>query len=153
MDQDPALTISVSTEQDNPQAAIAAGALGAVCFEQLGGAGEKVFGSRERLPGWERATPMNRSAVFLTAEETVRWSREIQEIIDRYRAQGATCRSGPPGGCRSRWSLFTPRSPSWPTGVLQAAAASRRGRSVRARTGAASCIPTSPDPGANRDIT
>jgi hypothetical protein len=79
-------TISVSsTQQDNPQAAIAAGALGSVYFERWVERARRVFGSRDRLPGWERATHMSRSTVFLTAEETVQMSQEIQEIIDRYR--------------------------------------------------------------------
>jgi len=81
-------TISISsTEQDNPQAAIAAGALGSVYFERWVERTRRVIGSRERLPGWERATQMSRSAVFLTAEEAVQVGREMQEIIDRYRGR------------------------------------------------------------------
>lgn len=78
-------TISISsTQQDNPQSALAAGALGAVYFERWVERARRVFGGRERLPGWERATQMNRSAAFLTAEEAEQVGREIQQIIDRY---------------------------------------------------------------------
>lgn len=78
-------TISISsTQQDNPQSALAAGALGAVYFERWVERARRVFGGRERLPGWEGATHMSRSAVFLTAEEAEQVGSEIQQIIDRY---------------------------------------------------------------------
>lgn len=96
-----------STQQDNPQAAIAAGALGAVYFERWVERARRVFGSRERLPGWERATSMNRSAVFLTAEETVQVGREIQEIIDRYRGRERDLSQRPAGGMPVEVALFT----------------------------------------------
>ena len=66
-----------------------------------------MFGSRERLPGWERATQMNRSAVFLTAEETVQVGREIQEIIDRYRGRERDLSQRPAGGMPVEVALFT----------------------------------------------
>ena len=101
-------TISISsTQQDNPQAAIAAGALGAVYFERWVERARRVFGSRERLPGWERATSMNRSAVFLTAEETVQVGREIEEIIDRYRGRERDPSQRPAGGMPVEVALFT----------------------------------------------
>jgi Helix-turn-helix domain len=81
-------TISISsTQQDDPQAAVAAGALGSVYFERWVERARRVFGSHERLPGWERATRMSRSAVFMTAEEADQMGREIQDIIDRYEAR------------------------------------------------------------------
>jgi hypothetical protein len=101
-------TISISsTQQDNPQAAIAAGALDAVYFERWVERARRVFGSRERLPGWERATHMNRSAVFLTAEETVQVSREIEEIIDRYRGRERDLSQRPADGMPVEVALFT----------------------------------------------
>lgn len=100
-------TISVSsTQQDNPQAAIAAGALGSVYFERWVERARRVFGSRERLPGWERATQMIRSAVFLTAEETVQVSGEIQEIIDRYRDRERDPSQRPADGLPVEVALF-----------------------------------------------
>jgi hypothetical protein len=101
-------TISISsTQQDNPQAAIAASALGSVYFERWVERARRVFGSRERLPGWERATRMNRSAVFLTAEETVQVSREIEEIIDRYRGRERDLSQRPAGGMPVEVAIFT----------------------------------------------
>jgi hypothetical protein len=101
-------TISISsTQQDNPQAAIVAGALGSAYFERWVERARRVFGSRERLPGWERATQMNRSAVFLTAEETVQVGREIQEIIDRYRGRERDPSQRPAGGMPVEVALFT----------------------------------------------
>lgn len=100
-------TISISsTSQDDPQAAIAAGALGSVYFERWVERARRVFGSRERLPGWERATQMSRSAVFLTAEETVQVSGEIQEIIDRYRGRERDPSQRPADGLPVEVALF-----------------------------------------------
>jgi Helix-turn-helix domain len=100
--------ISISSaQQDNPQAAIAAGALGSVYFERWVERARRVFGSRERLPGWERATQMNRSAVFLTPEETVQVGREIQGIIDRYQGRERDLSQRPAGGMPVEVALFT----------------------------------------------
>jgi DNA-binding transcriptional ArsR family regulator len=99
--------ISVSsTEQDNAQAAIAAGALGSVYFERWVERARRVFGSRERLPGWERATQMSRSAVFLTPEEAVEVEREIQEIIDRYRDRERDPSQRPAGALPVELAIF-----------------------------------------------
>lgn len=100
-------TISVSsTQQDNPQAAIAAGALGSVYFERWVERARRVFGNRERLPGWERATQMSRSAVFLTPAETVQVEREIQEIIDRYRDRERDPSQRPAGALPVELAIF-----------------------------------------------
>jgi hypothetical protein len=101
-------TISVSsTEQDNPQAAIAADALGSVYFERWVERARKVFGSRERLPGWENATQMSRSAVFLTAEETAQVAREFREIINRYRDRERDPSQRPAEGMPVEVAYFT----------------------------------------------
>jgi len=101
-------TISVSsTEQDNPQAAIAADALGSVYFERWVERARKVFGSRERLPGWENATQMSRSAVFLTADETAQVAREFREIIDRYRGRERDPSQRPAGGMPVEVAFFS----------------------------------------------
>ena len=101
-------TISISsTEQDNPQSAIAAGALGSVYFERWVERARRVFGSSERLPGWEHATTMSRSAVFLTAEEAEQVSREFREIIDRYRDRERDLSRRPAGGLPVEVAFFT----------------------------------------------
>jgi predicted transcriptional regulator len=101
-------TISISsTEQDNAQAAIAAGALGSVYFERWVERARRVFGSGERLPGWENATQMSRSAVFLTAEEAVQVGLEMREIIDRYRGRERDLSQRPADGLPVEVAFFT----------------------------------------------
>ena len=101
-------TISISsTEQDYPQAAIAAGALGSVYIERGVERARGVFGSRERLPGWEHATQMSRSAVFLTPEETVQLAGVFREIIDRYRGRERDPSLRPAGGLPVEVAFFT----------------------------------------------
>ena len=100
-------TISISsTQQDNPQSAVAASALGSVYFERWVERARRVFGSHDRLPGWERATQMSRSAVFMTAEETVEVGREIQAIIDRYRGRERDVSQRPADGMPVEVSFF-----------------------------------------------
>ena len=96
-----------STEQDNPQAAIAAGALGSIYFERWVERARRVFATSDRLPGWENATQMNRSAVFLTAEETVEIAREFQEIINRYRGRERDPSQRPADGMPVEVAIYT----------------------------------------------
>jgi Helix-turn-helix domain len=78
-------TIRISaTDQADPQAALAAGALSQVWLERSLDRARRVFGNRARVPGWEHATKWTRSDVFLTAEEALQVTRDLQQILDRY---------------------------------------------------------------------
>jgi hypothetical protein len=50
---------------------------------------------------------MNRSAVFLTAEETEQVGREFQEIINRYRGRERDLSQRPAGGMPVEVAFFT----------------------------------------------
>ncbi len=73
-----------STDQADPQAELAARALGQAWRERWLDRANRMFSSGARVPGWERATQWTRSAVFLTADEAMQMTREVQQIIDRY---------------------------------------------------------------------
>ena len=62
--------ITVSTKQDDPRAATAAGEVSRVWLDRWMERARQVFGSSAYLPGWENATGWSRRAVFLTPEET-----------------------------------------------------------------------------------
>ena len=61
--------ITISTQQDDPQAATAAGRAQPALAGPLDRAGQAGVRRRALLPGWEHATGWSRNAVFLTPEE------------------------------------------------------------------------------------
>lgn len=71
-------------EQTDPQAALAADALGRLWLDRSLDRARRVYGSSARVPGWEHATQWRRNSVFLTPEEAMQVTREVQQIIDRY---------------------------------------------------------------------
>jgi DNA-binding transcriptional ArsR family regulator len=73
-----------TTEQTDPQAALAADALSVAFFERWVERKRRMYGSNARMPGWEKASNMTHRALFLTAEETEQIDREMRAIVDRY---------------------------------------------------------------------
>jgi hypothetical protein len=80
----PVIRIS-STRQTDPQAALAADALGQVWLDRLLDRVRRVFGRKARLPGWEDATEWSRTGLLLTPEEAMRVTREVRAILARYK--------------------------------------------------------------------
>jgi hypothetical protein len=100
--------IRISTaDQTDPQAALAADALGTLWRERWLERARRVFGSKTRLPGWEHATQWTRSAVFLTPEEAMRMTREVQRIIDRYQDRNRDPSLRPAGAMPVECTYFT----------------------------------------------
>ncbi len=101
-------SISISsTDQADPQAALAADALSQLWLERWLERARRVFGSSERLPGWEHATHFSRAGVFLTAAETVQVNREVRQILDRYEARERDPSLRPPGALPVECAFFT----------------------------------------------
>jgi DNA-binding transcriptional ArsR family regulator len=101
-------TIRISaTDQTDPQAALAADALGRLWLERWMDRARQVFGSSARVPGWEHATQSSRSGVFLTPEETVRVAQDMQAIIDRYRDREHDPSLRPAGALPVECTFFT----------------------------------------------
>lgn len=70
--------------QAEPQAAVAASALGLAWFEHWVERARRSIG-RGPLPGWEDASGFSRSGVYLTAAEAEAVYTESMAILDRYR--------------------------------------------------------------------
>ena len=101
-------TIRISAaDQKDPQAALAADALGTLWRERWLDRARRVFGSKTRLPGWEHATQWTRSAVFLTPDEAMRVTREVQRIIDRYQDRERDPSLRPAGALPVECTYFT----------------------------------------------
>jgi hypothetical protein len=101
-------TIRISAaDQKDPQAALAADALGNLWRERWLERAQRVFGSKTRLPGWEHATQWTRSAVFLTPDEAMQMTREVQRIIDRYQDRERDPALRPAGALPVECTYFT----------------------------------------------
>jgi hypothetical protein len=96
-----------TTEQTDPQAALAADALGQVWFERWLDRARRVFGSKERVPGWEEATQWSRSGLLLTPEESVQVARDVRKILDRYRDRERDPSRRPAGALPVECVFFT----------------------------------------------
>jgi hypothetical protein len=100
------LNISVSSQQSDPQAAMAADALTRLWFDQWVERARQMFGSNATLPGWEHATGWSRRAAFLTPEETRDLILRIRALIREYEPRKDDPSLRPPGALPVEWSIF-----------------------------------------------
>jgi hypothetical protein len=98
--------ITVSTKQDDPRAATAAGEVSRVWFEHWIERARQVFGASAYLPGWENATGWSRSAVFLTPEETEDLGRQMRHLLKHYEDRKSNPALRPAGALPVEWSVF-----------------------------------------------
>jgi hypothetical protein len=98
--------ITISTKQDDPRAATAAGALGLVWLEHWIARARQVFGSTDYLPGWENATGWSRSVVFLTPEETADLRGQMRRLLGKYEGRKSDPALRPPGALPVEWTVF-----------------------------------------------
>jgi Helix-turn-helix domain len=101
------LRISVSSEQADPQAALAASSLNRLWFEQWVERVRPMFGAPAALPGWQDATGWTRSAMILTPEESMELSKQIDALIRRYEPRKDDPSLRPPGALPVEWSIFS----------------------------------------------
>jgi hypothetical protein len=101
-------TLRISTtEQANPQAALAADALSAAWFEHWVERARRMYASTTRLPGWENGTNTTHRRIFLTVEETEQIDREMRAIIDRYQDRERDPSLRPAGALPVEVAIFT----------------------------------------------
>jgi hypothetical protein len=96
-----------STEQSDPQVALAAEALGQVWLTRWLDRARRVFGTSARVPGWEHATKWMRNDVFLTAEEAEQLTQDMMRLVDRYKDRESDPSLRPAGAIPVEYSLFT----------------------------------------------
>jgi len=98
--------ITISTQQDDPQAATAAGALSAAWLDLWLARARQVFATDSYLPGWEEATGWSRTGVFLSPEETINLRGQIRRLLEPYEARKSNPALRPPGALPVEWSVF-----------------------------------------------
>ena len=103
--------IAISTTQDDPRAAAAAGALGRAWLDLWIERARRVFGSDNTLPGWEHATGWSRTAVFLTPKETADLREQMRHLLEKYESRKSNPALRPPGALPVEWTVFNATVP------------------------------------------
>jgi hypothetical protein len=106
-------TLRITTEQPDPQAALAAGELGRVMFERWVERTRREIGAGNPPPGWEHATGWTRSHLFLTSAEAEGLMDEMRLLLDRYEDRLANPALRPDGARPVEWALFANRVADW----------------------------------------
>jgi predicted transcriptional regulator len=105
-------TVTITHNQPDPQAALAADELGRLWLERWIDRARGYFGSRNDLPGWDEASGWTSRHVFLTAEETVRLRAEMRRLLNRYEGRLADPALRPAGALPVEWTVFAAPVPS-----------------------------------------
>jgi DNA-binding transcriptional ArsR family regulator len=98
--------MTVTTEQPDPQAALAAGELSRLYLERWIERARRLYGSRDVIPGWEEASGWSGSHVFLTPDETVSLREHMRRILARYEDRLADPGLRPEGALPVEWTVF-----------------------------------------------
>jgi len=105
-------SITVETEQDDPQAALAAEELVKVYFERWADRARR-YGLSAKVPGWDgRATGWTGQVSYLTAEETIQLRDEMRRLLNRYEER-LNPELRPAGALPVEWMLFAAPIPEW----------------------------------------
>jgi hypothetical protein len=101
-------SVTLSTEQADPQAAVAAVELARHYFERWVERARRVFGSDigNKVPGWDEASGWSGSHVFLTADEARRLRDELRELLSPYEARVTDPALRPEGALPVEWTTF-----------------------------------------------
>jgi predicted transcriptional regulator len=100
-------SITVETEQEDPQAALAAAELTRYWFERWVDRARRELGSPSRIPGWDKASGWSGSHMFLTADEVVRLRTDMRRLLNPYESRLADPALRPEGALPVEWMIFT----------------------------------------------
>jgi predicted transcriptional regulator len=100
-------SITIETEQEDPQAALAAAELTRYWFERWVDRARRVLGSPSRVPGWDQASGWSGSHVFLTADEAVRLRTDMRRLLIPYESRLTDSALRPEGALPVEWMIFT----------------------------------------------
>jgi predicted transcriptional regulator len=104
-------TVTLTTKQPDPQAALAAGELGRLWLERWIERARRVYGARNEVPGWDEASGWSNTHVFLTPDETIRLGREMRRMLKRYEDRLTDPALRPEGAVPVEWTIFTSPAP------------------------------------------
>jgi hypothetical protein len=99
-------TMMLTTNQPDPQAALAAGELGRLWLERWIDRARRVHGSRNEVPGWDEASGWSNSHIFLTPDETISLRGEMRRMVKRYEDRVTDPALRPEGALPVEWTIF-----------------------------------------------
>ncbi|HEX3513927.1 MAG TPA: helix-turn-helix domain-containing protein [Trebonia sp.] len=105
-------TVTITHNQPDPQAALAADELGRLWLERWIDRARGYFAARNDLPDWDEASGWTSRHVFLTPEETVRLREEMRRLLNRYEGRLADPALRPAGALPVEWTVFAAPVPS-----------------------------------------
>jgi hypothetical protein len=108
-------SVRITSQQADPQAALAAGELGRVLLDRWLERARKVFGAPNRVPGWDNASGWTHSHAFLTPDETEALMNDMRRLLQRYLARTDDPAARPPGSMPVDWAIFAAPIAEWPS--------------------------------------
>jgi predicted transcriptional regulator len=100
-------SITVETEQEDPQAALAATELTRYLFERWVERARRVLSAPSRVPGWDQASGWSGSHVFLTPDEALRLRTDMRRLLIPYESRLTDPARRPEGALPVEWMIFT----------------------------------------------
>jgi hypothetical protein len=100
-------SLTVTTDQPDPQAALAAEELSRLWLERWIDRARRIYGSRNMVPGWDEASGWSGSYLFLTPDETVRIREQMRRMLKRYEDRVTDPALRPEGALPMEWMIFT----------------------------------------------
>ncbi|HEY1824265.1 MAG TPA: helix-turn-helix domain-containing protein [Trebonia sp.] len=98
--------VTITTDQEDPGAAVAADELGRLWLERWIDRARGVYGAGNQVPGWEEASGWSSSHVFLTPDEAAGLRAEMRRVLHRYEARLANPALRPEGALPVEWTVF-----------------------------------------------
>jgi hypothetical protein len=106
-------SVMITTDQPDPQAALAADELGRLWLERWIERARRVYGSRNEVPGWQEASGWSNSHIFLTPDETTRLRGEMRQLLNRYEGRLTDPALRPEGALPVDWAIFAAPVAEW----------------------------------------
>jgi Helix-turn-helix domain len=99
-------TMTLTTNQPDPQAALAADELTRLWLDRWMDRTRRAFAARTEISGWDEASGWTNSHVFLTPDETRRLRGEMRRMLNPYEGRLTDPALRPDGALPVEWAIF-----------------------------------------------
>ena len=99
-------TMTLTTNQPDPQAALAADELTRLWLDRWMDRTRRAFAARTEISGWDEASGWTNSHVFLTPDETRRLRGEMRRMLNPYEGRLTDPALRPDGALPVEWTIF-----------------------------------------------
>jgi hypothetical protein len=108
-----ARSMTLTTSQPDPQAALAAGELSRLWLDRWIDRARRVYATPNQVPGWDDASGWSSSRIFLTSDETTRLRVEMRRLLRRYEDRLTDPALRPEGALPVEWTIFASPIPEF----------------------------------------